>query len=58
MSPFPIANYTSIEPYYIHPNGAFFNVDCIDWLKSLKSESVDLVFADPPYNIGKASWNG
>lgn len=27
--------------------------DCMDVLSSLKSQSVDLIFADPPYNIGK-----
>ena len=28
------------------------NQDCIEYLKSLPSESVDLVLTDPPYNIG------
>lgn len=27
--------------------------DCINVLKQIKSESIDLIFADPPYNIGK-----
>lgn len=31
--------------------------DAIDWLKSLDDESIDLVFADPPYNIKKAEWD-
>ncbi len=31
--------------------------DSIRWLQSLPSESVDLVFADPPYNIKKAEWD-
>jgi site-specific DNA-methyltransferase (adenine-specific) len=31
--------------------------DAIDWLHSLKTESVDLIFADPPYNIKKAEWD-
>ncbi|MFM8402741.1 MAG: DNA methyltransferase, partial [Pirellula sp.] len=26
--------------------------DCIELLKSLSAGSVDLVFADPPFNIG------
>ena len=30
-----------------------FNENCIDVLKKIKDETVDLVFADPPYNIGK-----
>lgn len=31
--------------------------DCIDALKSIEDASVDLIFADPPYNIGK-NFNG
>ena len=27
--------------------------DCISTLKSIKDKSVDLIFADPPYNLGK-----
>lgn len=30
-----------------------FHGDAINVLKSIESETVDLVFADPPYNIGK-----
>lgn len=30
-----------------------FNGDCIKVLKSIKDESADLIFADPPYNLGK-----
>lgn len=37
--------------------------DCIDTLKKMKEKSIDLIFADPPYNLGKDfgnnsdSWN-
>lgn len=31
----------------------FFNDDCIKVLKGLSEKSVDLIFADAPYNIGK-----
>lgn len=31
-----------------------FNGDCIDLLKSMPDESVDLVVTSPPYCIGKA----
>jgi site-specific DNA-methyltransferase (adenine-specific) len=31
--------------------------DSIEWLKSLKDESIDVIFADPPYNIKKADWD-
>lgn len=40
-----------------HPNGKLFQGNAIDWLASLPSESIDLIFADPPYNIKKANWD-
>jgi site-specific DNA-methyltransferase (adenine-specific) len=43
--------------FYKHPNGELWNGDSIEWLKSLEPESVDLIFADPPYNIKKADWD-
>lgn len=46
-----------IPPYFETPLGKLFNMDAVDLLKSLSNESVDLVFADPPYNIKKAEWD-
>jgi len=43
--------------FYTHPNGDIWVGDASAWLGSLESESVDLVFADPPYNIKKAEWD-
>ncbi|MCC7354922.1 MAG: site-specific DNA-methyltransferase [Anaerolineae bacterium] len=43
--------------FYTHPNGTIWVGDAVAWLRSLESESVDLVFADPPYNIMKAEWD-
>jgi site-specific DNA-methyltransferase (adenine-specific) len=43
--------------FYTHPNGEIWLGDAIAWLRSLENESVDLVFADPPYNIKKAEWD-
>jgi len=42
---------------YKHPNGEIWVGDSIAWLNSLPGSSVDLVFADPPYNIKKADWD-
>jgi site-specific DNA-methyltransferase (adenine-specific) len=42
---------------YQHPNGQLYQGDSIAWLKSLESESADLIFADPPYNLNKAEWD-
>ncbi len=34
--------------------GSLYQGDCLAFLESLKSDSVDLAFADPPFNLGKA----
>ncbi len=33
--------------------GSLFEGDCIEVMRSMDSESVDLAFADPPFNLGK-----
>jgi site-specific DNA-methyltransferase (adenine-specific) len=43
--------------HYSHPHGQLYQGDSLDWLKSLDAESIDLVFADPPYNLKKAEWD-
>ena len=39
--------------YYERPEGKLYISDCISFMKSLDDKSVDMIFADPPYNIGK-----
>ena len=53
----PIRDDESLQLQYEHPNGKLFLGDSIKWLKTLESSSVDLIFADPPYNIKKAEWD-
>jgi site-specific DNA-methyltransferase (adenine-specific) len=43
--------------FYRHPNGEIWIGNAITWLRSLETESVDMIFADPPYNIKKAEWD-
>lgn len=38
-------------------DGALFTGDSIEWMKTINDESIDMVFADPPYNIKKAGWD-
>ena len=33
-----------------------FNEDCIPFMKRMKGGSIDLVFADPPYNLSKSNY--
>src|SRR6266545_7286526 len=63
-SPMPYAdldpaqlNPESPELFYSHPNGEIWVGDALAWLTILPTASVDLVFADPPYNIKKAEWD-
>lgn len=35
------------------PFGELHQADCQDFLRTVESESVDLAFADPPFNLGK-----
>lgn len=37
--------------------GTLYNVDTIKFMKTLDDGSVNLIFADPPYNIKKAEWD-
>jgi len=46
-----------VQVQYAHPNGRLYRGDSPTWLRSVESESVDLIFADPPYNIKKADWD-
>jgi len=56
----PVLLYTEEERTsfpYPRPNGTLYCEDSIEWLKTVEGESVDLIFVDPPYNIGKAEWD-
>jgi site-specific DNA-methyltransferase (adenine-specific) len=38
-------------------SGKLFFGDSVKWLTSMDTATVDLIFADPPYNIKKAEWD-
>ena len=40
------------------PLGRLFEGDCVQTMQSIESNSVDLVFADPPFNLGKKYTSG
>ena len=42
---------------YQHPAGQLWIGDAIEWLCSIETSTVDMVFADPPYNLKKAEWD-
>lgn len=43
--------------HYEARGGQLYAGDAISWMRSLEPASVDLIFADPPYNIKKAEWD-
>lgn len=47
----------TVRAVYSNEWGSLFFGDSIAWLASLPSASVNLIFADPPYNIRKADWD-
>lgn len=48
---------TPFSLIYEHQNGKLYQGDSLQWLQSIETESIDLIFADPPYNIKKADWD-
>lgn len=46
-----------VKSDFQNANGALFLGDSLKWLPTLAAESIDLVFADPPYNLKKAEWD-
>lgn len=54
-APFPRIG---IPPALTTDLGLLYAADCADVLGSIKDESIDTVFADPPFNLGKDYGNG
>lgn len=42
---------------YETANGILVCGNSLQWLPTLADESIDLIFADPPYNLKKADWD-
>jgi site-specific DNA-methyltransferase (adenine-specific) len=42
-----------MEPVYATEKGILYEGDCLQILPNIKSETVDTVFADPPFNLKK-----
>ena len=53
----PETKILEIEPFFQTKFGKLYQCDAVKFLKTLNNESVDLIFADPPYNINKAEWD-
>lgn len=53
LSTLPSDGPTVHEPVYRSPLGELYKGDCIEVMRGLPDESVDLIFADPPFNLDK-----
>lgn len=54
---FPVEAAGGTRLHYENRRGRLYLGDSLEWLRGLEAETVDLVFADPPYNIKKAGWD-
>lgn len=55
LAPFVLSDYADATqaPFFQSAHGALFDGDCLAVLPWIKSEVVDTVFADPPFNLDK-----
>jgi site-specific DNA-methyltransferase (adenine-specific) len=45
---------SNLAPYWVGEGGILFAGDCLDYIPSFNNDMFDTVFADPPFNLGKA----
>jgi site-specific DNA-methyltransferase (adenine-specific) len=53
IQPYLNGHSSVLHPIHTTAFGALFSGDCLKVLPAIQSESVDTVFADPPFNLGK-----
>ncbi|MFN6519471.1 MAG: DNA-methyltransferase [Nostoc sp. CreGUA01] len=53
-----VATQKGLEQVYMSEHGILYQGDCLQLLSALPDEFVDLVFADPPFNLGKEYGEG
>ena len=47
---------TPIQPFYSSDGFTLYHADCLDLLSRMPGHSVDMVFADPPYNLSNGGF--
>lgn len=46
-----------IKPYYQKPKFKLYNADCLKVIAEMKENSVDMIFADPPYFLSSGTFS-
>jgi site-specific DNA-methyltransferase (adenine-specific) len=44
------------KPYFVHNNFVLYNDDCLAVLEKIPENSIDMIFADPPYNLSNGGF--
>ena len=57
LFPFDLFNMISFPPFYMEVDGILFNSDCLNILKEIPGNSIDLIVTDPPYGISYKGCN-
>lgn len=52
-SPLPVRERSPCSSVFQTKLGTLYEADCMDVMSNMDSESVDLIFADPPFNLSK-----
>ena len=47
-----------MTPFFTNRRGVLYQADCLGVLAMVKDASLDCIFADPPFNLGKVYGNG
>ncbi|BAY98976.1 DNA methylase N-4/N-6 domain protein [Tolypothrix tenuis PCC 7101] len=53
-----VASQQGLQQVYMSKHGILYLGDCLKLLSVLPDESIDLIFADPPFNLGKEYGEG
>ncbi len=53
FDPAPFVKDGSPEPFYVSGLGALYAEDCMAVLPFIREQTIDTIFADPPFNLGK-----
>jgi site-specific DNA-methyltransferase (adenine-specific) len=51
-----ILNEVPFKPYFSHNDFVLYNTDSIGFLSALPENSIDMIFADPPYNLSNGGF--